>query len=65
MCHNSNYFPELPLDSLQAEVRNDAYSLQSDLMEAAEAILQIQFMYELSAADVRNSCGLAIHLLEI
>ena len=44
----------LPPDDLKQETETGAYTLQSDPTEAAEAILQISFMYNLSASDVRN-----------
>ena len=49
-------FSGLPLDDLKQETETAAYPLQSDLKEAAQAILRIHFIYSLSASDVRSSC---------
>ena len=44
----------VPLTELKKQFANDSWPLQKDLADAAEAILQIQFVYNLKAADVRN-----------
>lgn len=50
----SNNVLGLPLSELRENFDDDAAPLRDDLVDAAETILKIHFMYNLGASDVRT-----------
>ena len=47
-------FLDLPLEKLKVGDDSSNLNLRDDLVDAADAILQIHFMYNLSASDVMS-----------
>ena len=51
----SDATPLLLSDELRSRFENESAPLRHDLVDAADVILRIHFMYSLKAADVRSS----------